>query len=63
MNDTTPIHDRHRDAARLRTHFVSAEHTTELMQVLELALEDLDQVAGGREKSCGGDCAILTSGR
>jgi hypothetical protein len=56
MNNSNPTNDARRDAERWQTRFVSAEHTSKLMQVLELTLEDLDQVAGGAEKSCGGDC-------
>jgi hypothetical protein len=43
-------------AGRLETKFVSKDQTTDLMQVLELALEDLDHVAGG-ECSCVNCCS------
>jgi len=42
--------------AALKTTFVSAEHAAELLQVLELALDDLDHVAGG-ECSCVNCCS------
>jgi hypothetical protein len=39
----------------LDTKFVSPEDTEKLLQVIELALDDLDQVAGG-ECSCVNCC-------
>jgi hypothetical protein len=41
---------------RLETKFVSKDDTADLMQVLELALEELDHVAGG-ECSCVNCCS------
>jgi hypothetical protein len=37
-------------AAILHTKFVSAEDTEKLLQIITLALDDLDQVAGGQPK-------------
>ncbi len=34
-------------AGLLKTTFVTADQTTALLQILDLALEDLDQVSGG----------------
>jgi hypothetical protein len=41
---------------RLQTKFVSKDEAADLLQVLELALEDLDHVAGG-ECSCVNCCS------
>ncbi len=53
LNPTTNPSD---NAPRLETGFVTRDETADLMQVLELALEDLDQVAGG-ECSCVNCCS------
>ncbi|MBV9250025.1 MAG: hypothetical protein JO227_12375 [Acetobacteraceae bacterium] len=47
MNNVNLTNNGRRDTERLPTRFVSAERTSELMQVVELMPEDLVHVAGG----------------
>lgn len=56
MSDIKP----NTDEAALKTKFVSTDHAAELLQVLELALDDLDNVSGG-ECSCVNCCCSHTA--
>ncbi|MBV9250023.1 MAG: hypothetical protein JO227_12365 [Acetobacteraceae bacterium] len=53
MKNASLMNDDYGRAGRLRTRAVSAEHAREPLEVLELALEDLDRVAGGARPKIG----------